>query len=223
MPLEDRYGRVATDLRVSLTDRCNLRCSYCMPAEGLDWLPGDDVLTDDEVVRLIGIGVERLGVREVRFTGGEPLVRRGLVDIVRRYQGDRPRPSSCRSPPTRSAWPGPPHALADAGLDRVNVSLDTVRRDTFHDDHPPRPARTTSSPASAAAQAAGLAPVKVNAVLLRGVNDDQAPELLRWCLDHGYELRFIEQMPLDAQHGWSRDGDGHRRRDLRPASSGSSC
>ena len=83
-PLADRYGRVATDLRVSLTDRCNLRCSYCMPAEGLDWLPDDELLTDDEVVRLIGIGVERLGVREVRFTGGEPLVRRGLVDIVRR-------------------------------------------------------------------------------------------------------------------------------------------
>src|SRR6187397_3014258 len=82
--LADRYGRVATDLRVSLTDRCNLRCSYCMPAEGLDWLPGDDVLTDDEVIRLVGIGVNLLGVQEVRFTGGEPLVRRGLVDIVRR-------------------------------------------------------------------------------------------------------------------------------------------
>ena len=82
-PLEDRYGRVASDLRVSLTDRCNLRCSYCMPAEGLDWLPGDEVLTDDEVVRLVRIGVERLGINEVRFTGGEPLVRRGLVDIVR--------------------------------------------------------------------------------------------------------------------------------------------
>ena len=80
--LADRYGRVATDLRVSLTDRCNLRCSYCMPAEGLDWLPGEDVLTDDEVVRLIRVGVEHLGIREVRFTGGEPLVRRGIVDIV---------------------------------------------------------------------------------------------------------------------------------------------
>ena len=87
-----RYGRVATDLRVSLTDRCNLRCSYCMPAEGLDWLPDDEVLTDDEVVRLVTIGVERLGVREVRFTGGEPLVRRGLVDIVRRTARSAPRP-----------------------------------------------------------------------------------------------------------------------------------
>src|SRR5215218_6607066 len=83
-PLADAYGRVATDLRVSLTDRCNLRCSYCMPAEGLDWMPTAEQLTDDEVVRLIAVAVERLGVREVRFTGGEPLVRRGLVDIVRR-------------------------------------------------------------------------------------------------------------------------------------------
>src|SRR3954447_6908202 len=90
--LADRFGRTATDLRVSLTDRCNLRCSYCMPAEGLDWLPNEDVLTDDEVVRLITIAVERLGVREVRFTGGEPLLRRGLADIVRRTAALRPRP-----------------------------------------------------------------------------------------------------------------------------------
>ena len=99
--LADTFGRVATDLRVSLTDRCNLRCSYCMPAEGLEWLPNDDVLTDDEIVRLITIGVERLGIREVRFTGGEPLLRRGLADIVRRtaaLSARRPR-----SPPTGSA------------------------------------------------------------------------------------------------------------------------
>ena len=100
--LADTFGRVATDLRVSLTDRCNLRCSYCMPAEGLDWLPNDDVLTDDEVVRLITIAVEHLGVDEVRFTGGEPLLRRGLPDIVRRTAALRPRPRR-RSPPTRSA------------------------------------------------------------------------------------------------------------------------
>ena len=92
--LEDRFGRVATDLRVSLTDRCNLRCTYCMPAEGLDWLPDESVLTDDEVVRLVRIGVEQLGIREVRFTGGEPLVRRGLVDIVRRTPRAAPRSRS---------------------------------------------------------------------------------------------------------------------------------
>ncbi len=200
--LADGFGRVATDLRVSLTDRCNLRCSYCMPAEGLDWMPNDDVLTDDEVVRLITVAVERLGIREVRFTGGEPLLRRGLPDIVRRTAALDPRPETSITTNalglTRTA-----QALAEAGLDRVNVSLDTVReedfrtitrRDRFHD---------VVAGLEAASQA-GLGPVKVNAVLLRGVNDDQAPELLQWCMDRGYQLRFIEQMPLDAQHGWSR-------------------
>src|SRR6266699_2259254 len=90
--LPDSFGRIATDLRVSLTDRCNLRCAYCMPPEGLDWLPGPEQLTDDEVVRLIRIGVERLGIREVRFTGGEPLLRRGLAGIVARTAGLDPRP-----------------------------------------------------------------------------------------------------------------------------------
>ncbi len=202
--LLDTFGRVATDLRVSLTDRCNLRCSYCMPAEGLDWLPNDDVLTDDEVVRLITIAVEHLGVDEVRFTGGEPLLRRGLPDIVRRTAALRPRPETSITTNalglTRTA-----HALAEAGLDRVNVSLDTVRREDFHTIT--RRDRLHDVVAGLeAASAAGLGPVKVNAVLLRGVNDDQAPELLRWCLERGYQLRFIEQMPLDAQHQWSRTG-----------------
>ena len=201
--LVDKFGRTATDLRVSLTDRCNLRCSYCMPPEGLDWLPTDDVLTDDEVVRLIRIAVEQLGVLEVRFTGGEPLVRRGLVDIVRRTTALSPRPETSLTTNAlgleRTA-----HALAEAGLDRVNVSLDTIRPETFHTIT--RRDRLHDVIAGlAAAKAAGLGPVKVNAVLLRGINDDQAPELLRWCLDHGYELRFIEQMPLDAQHSWNRE------------------
>ena len=201
--LVDKFGRTATDLRVSLTDRCNLRCSYCMPPEGLDWLPTDDVLTDDEVVRLIRIAVEQLGVREVRFTGGEPLVRRGLVDIVRRTTALSPRPETSLTTNAlgleRTA-----HALAEAGLDRVNISLDTIRPETFHTIT--RRDRLDDVIAGlAAAKEAGLGPVKVNAVLLRGINDDQAPELLRWCLDHGYELRFIEQMPLDAQHSWNRE------------------
>ncbi|MDN4172385.1 GTP 3',8-cyclase MoaA [Nocardioides sp. SOB77] len=203
-PLEDRYGRVATDLRVSLTDRCNLRCNYCMPAEGLDWLPDDKVLTDDEVVRLIGIGVEHLGIREVRFTGGEPLVRRGLVGIVERTRALDP---DLELSITTNALGLARTAdkLASAGLDRVNVSLDTVRADTFHTIT--RRDRFHDVVAGLeAAQAAGLGPVKVNAVLLRGTNDDQAGELLAWCLERGYELRFIEQMPLDAQHGWSRTG-----------------
>jgi cyclic pyranopterin phosphate synthase len=201
--LSDGFGRVATDLRVSLTDRCNLRCLYCMPAEGLEWAPTDEVLTDDEVVRLVTIAVERLGVREVRFTGGEPLLRRGLVDIVRRTTALAPRPEASITTNglglARTAT-----ALADAGLDRVNVSLDTVRTETFAEIT--RRDRLHDVVAGlSAAHDAGLGPVKVNAVLLRGVNDDQAPELLRWCLDRGYELRFIEQMPLDAQHGWSRE------------------
>ncbi|MGZ4479527.1 MAG: radical SAM protein, partial [Nocardioidaceae bacterium] len=128
--LQDGYGRTATDLRVSLTDRCNLRCSYCMPAEGLDWLPTEEVLTDDEVVRLITIAVEQLGVTEVRFTGGEPLLRRGLPDIVRRTSMLRPAPETSITTNglglTRVA-----RTLAEAGLARVNVSLDTVRRDSF--------------------------------------------------------------------------------------------
>ncbi len=201
--LVDRYGRQATDLRVSLTDRCNLRCEYCMPAEGLDWLPSDDVLTDTEVVRLINVAVTRLGVDEVRFTGGEPLVRRGLVDIVGATTALRPRPRTALTTNAlglqRTA-----RALADAGLDRVNVSLDTIRRDTFAQITRRDRLHDVLSGLSAAAEQ-GLAPVKINAVLLRDVNDDQAPELLRWAIDHGYELRFIEQMPLDAQHGWRRD------------------
>jgi cyclic pyranopterin phosphate synthase len=201
--LVDTFGRTATDLRVSLTDRCNLRCSYCMPAEGLDWLPGDEVLTDDEVVRLVRIAVTHLGIREVRFTGGEPLVRRGLVDIVRRTNELTPRPETSLTTNalglTRTA-----RALADAGLTRVNVSLDTIRPEDFLEIT--RRDRLGDVVAGLeAASAAGLAPVKINAVLLRGVNDDQAPELLRWCIQRGYELRFIEQMPLDAQHRWRRE------------------
>ncbi|TIC87791.1 GTP 3',8-cyclase MoaA [Nocardioides sp. GY 10113] len=202
LPLVDRFGRVATDLRVSLTDRCNLRCSYCMPPEGLDWMPNEDQLTDDEVVRLIGVAVTRLGVREVRFTGGEPLVRRGLVDIVARTHAIDPdvELSLTTNALGLAKVAG---ALAGAGLDRVNVSLDSVREDTFATITRRDRLRDVVD-GLAAAEAAGLGPVKVNAVLLRGINDDQAPELLRWCLDRGYQLRFIEQMPLDAQHGWSR-------------------
>lgn len=201
--LSDSYGRVATDLRVSLTDRCNLRCTYCMPVEGLDWLPKPELLTDDEVVRLVGIGVEQLGIREVRFTGGEPLLRRGLVGIIERTAGLEPRPEISLTTNgiglARLAEP-----LGQAGLDRVNVSLDTLHPETFralsHRDRLP-----DVLAGLAAVSAAGLAPVKVNSVLMRGINSGEAPELLRFCLDHGYELRFIEQMPLDAQHGWRRD------------------
>jgi cyclic pyranopterin phosphate synthase len=200
--LADSYGRVATDLRVSLTDRCNLRCTYCMPPEGLDWLPTPEVLTDDEMARLIGIGVRQLGIREVRFTGGEPLLRRGLAKIIARTAALDPRPEISLTTngiglDRRAA------ELRDAGLDRINVSLDTLRPEVFR-----KLSRRDRLPdvldGLAAAAAAGLVPVKVNAVLMRAINEDEAVPLLRYCLDRGYELRFIEQMPLDAQHGWKR-------------------
>jgi cyclic pyranopterin phosphate synthase len=199
--LLDTFGRVATDLRVSLTDRCNLRCTYCMPPEGLEWLPSDEALTDDEVVRLVGVAVSE-GVTEVRFTGGEPLVRRGLVDIVRRVAEMTPRPRISLTTNgiglARTA-----SALKAAGLNRVNVSLDTLDPQRFveltrRDRHADVVAGLEG------ATAAGLDPVKVNTVLMRGVNDDEAVALLRWCVERGYQLRFIEQMPLDAQHGWDR-------------------
>ncbi len=201
--LTDSYGRTATDLRVSLTDRCNLRCSYCMPAEGLDWLPKPEVLTDAELVRLVGLAVTRLGITEVRFTGGEPLLRRGLAGIVERVASLRPRPEISLTTNgiglDRLAAP-----LGAAGLDRINVSLDTLSAANFMKlSRRDRLAEVLAGLAAAATT--GLAPVKVNTVLMRGVNDHEAPALLRFCLDHGYQLRFIEQMPLDAQHGWRRD------------------
>jgi cyclic pyranopterin phosphate synthase len=200
--LSDSYGRVATDLRVSLTDRCNLRCAYCMPAEGLDWLTKPDLLTDDEVIRLVGVAVRLLGVREVRFTGGEPLLRRGLAGIVARTAALRPRPeiSLTTNGIGLGRLAGP---LREAGLDRINVSLDTLRPERFA-TLARRDRLADVLEGLAASAATGLAPVKVNTVLMRGINDDEAVPLLRFCLSRGYQLRFIEQMPLDAQHGWRR-------------------
>jgi cyclic pyranopterin phosphate synthase len=200
--LTDSYGRVATDLRVSLTDRCNLRCAYCMPPEGLDWLPAPEVLTGDEVVRLVRIGVETLGIREVRFTGGEPLLRRDLASIIAATAALSPRPEVSL---TTNAIGLDRRAvsLREAGLDRINVSLDTLRPEVFR-KLTRRDRLSDVLSGLAAAAAAGLTPVKVNAVLMRDLNDDEAPGLLRYCLERGYELRFIEQMPLDAQHGWKR-------------------
>lgn len=200
LQLADRYGRVATELRVSLTDRCNLRCAYCMPVEGLPWLAKPTLLTDDEVLRLIAVAVTRLGVRDVRFTGGEPLLRSGLEAIV--------AATSSLGVAVSLTTNGVGLAeratgLRDAGLQRVNVSLDTLRADRFNAiAHRDRLEDVLAG--LAAAREAGLDPVKVNAVLLRGINDDEAVDLLAYCLDHGYELRFIEQMPLDPMHSWDR-------------------
>jgi GTP 3',8-cyclase len=202
--LIDTFGRIATDLRVSLTDRCNLRCTYCMPEEGLQWLSRSDLLSDDEIVRLVRVAVTELGITEVRFTGGEPLIRPGLVGIVERCAALAPRPQLSLTTNAlglrRTA-----RALAEAGLDRVNVSLDTLRPEVFkiltrRDRH------ADVIAGLAAAAEAGLNPVKINSVLMPGLNDDEAPDLLAWAVERGYELRFIEQMPLDAQHGWKREG-----------------
>ncbi len=202
-PLRDGFGRVATDLRVSLTDRCNLRCSYCMPAEGLDWLPRDELLGDDELLRLIGIAVGRLGITSVRLTGGEPLLRRGLDDLVARLAALDPAPRIALTT-NGIGLAGRADRLVGAGLQRINVSLDTLDRDTF--------ARLTRRDRLAdvlagvrAAKAAGLEPVKINTVLMRGTNDHEVVGLVRWAMTEGVQLRFIEQMPLDAQHAWRRD------------------
>lgn len=200
--LMDRFGRVATDLRISLTDKCNLRCTYCMPAEGLDWLTKEQVLSNDEVVRLVRIAVDRLGVRELRLTGGEPLVRAGLVDIIAAIRNNHPElPVSLTT--NALGLDKKAAALKAAGLTRINVSLDSLHPETF--------SRLTRRPfldrvlaGIEAADAAGLGLLKINAVLMRGINDAEAPALLDWAVERGYELRFIEQMPLDADHGWTR-------------------
>ena len=201
-PMVDTFGRTTRDLRVSLTDRCNLRCTYCMPAEGLDWLPRSEVLDTAELVRLIGIAVGDLGVTAIRFTGGEPLLRKDLPEIIEAVARLDPRPEMAVT--TNGLGLRRQAArLAAAGLDRVNVSLDTLdrdrfaaitRRDRLHD----------VLDGLAAAREAGLSPVKINAVLSPDGGLDDAPALLRMCLDNGYALRIIEQMPLDAGHTWSR-------------------
>ncbi len=200
--LADRYGRRATDMRLSLTDKCNLRCTYCMPAEGLEWLAKQAVMSADEIVRIVRVGVEQLGVRELRLTGGEPLVRHDLVDIIAALRRNHPDlPISMTTNGVGLAKKAA--ALKDAGLTRINVSLDSLHEETF--------AKLTRRPfldqvlaGVDAAWAAGLGPVKLNAVLMRGINDAESPQLLAWALERGYELRFIEQMPLDADHGWTR-------------------
>ena len=200
--LLDSFGRTATDLRVSLTERCNLRCTYCMPADGLPLPPADEVLTGAEVVRLVRVAVERLGVRQVRFTGGEPLLRRDLVDIVAGCAALQPRPEISLTT-NAVGLSSRASALARAGLDRINVSLDSLHAATYQ-QIARRPFLRQTLDGIAAASSAGLGPIKVNAVLLRGVNEQHAVELLAWCLERGHQLRVIEQMPLDADRVWDR-------------------
>lgn len=201
-PLVDTFGRVHTDLRVSLTDRCNLRCTYCLPEEGLAWLPRADHLTDDEVVRLVRVAHDRLGIRTVRLTGGEPLLRRGLPGLVERLTAAAPdvELSMTTNGVGLARVAGALHA---AGLRRVNVSLDTLRPERYA-EITRRDRLSDVLEGLAAAREAGLAPVKVNAVPVRGVNDDELVDLTEFAVAHGYRMRFIESMPLDAQGAWDR-------------------
>ncbi|PUB29757.1 cyclic pyranopterin monophosphate synthase subunit MoaA [Promicromonospora sp. AC04] len=244
--LVDRYGRVARDLRVSITTACSLRCTYCMPAEGLPLVPRDELMTPDEIGRLVGIGVRDLGIRDIRFTGGEPLMRRDLEQIISAartaaddgmasLRHDTSASGATSSGATSSGTtpsgtkPGSPasgtttsgervriaitsnalgldkrvDALVAAGLDRVNISLDTVDREAFA-TLTRRDRLDDVLKGIRAALAAGLAPVKINAVLLPETLEGAA-DLLAWAVEHGCNLRFIEEMPLDADGRWTRD------------------
>jgi cyclic pyranopterin phosphate synthase len=218
--LVDRYGRVARDLRVSITTACSLRCTYCMPAEGLPLVPRDELMTPEEIGRLVGIGVRDLGIRDIRFTGGEPLMRRDLEQIIgaSRTAADDAMASVEASRTTTRTAAEPVRiamtsnalgldkrvdALVAAGLDRVNVSLDSVDREAFA-TLTRRDRLDDVLTGIRAALAAGLAPVKINAVLLPETLAGAA-DLLAWAVEHGCKLRFIEEMPLDADGQWTRD------------------
>ena len=205
-PLVDKFGRRHRDLRISLTDHCNLRCTYCMPTEGVPWIPRDTLLDPAELMRVVKVGVG-LGITEVRLTGGEPLLRPDVVEIVARIAalttpaGDHPEVSMTTNGIGLARLAEP---LVDAGLARVNVSLDTLRADRFL--KLTRRDRLADVLAGIdAAAAAGLAPIKINSLLMRGVNDDEAVALVGWAVAAGHELRFIEHMPLDAGHTWRRE------------------
>ena len=201
MTLIDSFGRVHRDLRVSLTDRCSLRCTYCMPFNFDKWLPTETLLTATELVKVIEIAVSQ-GVTEVRLTGGEPLLRPDIVEIVSRISALEPAPELSMTT-NGVALAKVAAQLADAGLRRINISLDTLdwerfKRLTFRDRY------DDVIEGISAARLAGLAPIKINTVLMRGINDDEALPLLKWALTENLNLRFIEQMPLDAGDAWTR-------------------
>ena len=199
--LTDSYGRRHKDLRVSLTDRCSLRCTYCMPHDFSDWLKSDHLLDTNELMSVISSAVS-VGIEEIRLTGGEPLLRADIVDIVSRISALPNAPKlSLTTNGLRLVELAKP--LKDAGLERINVSLDTLDRERFKKlTHRDRIDDVFSGLKSA--RDAGLAPIKINSVLLRGINDDEAPALLKWAMSEGFSLRFIEQMPLDAGGIWDR-------------------
>ena len=198
-PLVDPHGRTVRDLRISVTDRCNLRCRYCMPAEGMEWLPRADLLTYEEIERIARVCVERFGFDGIRITGGEPTVRAHLPVLVEKLA----RLGTDLSLTTNGATLA---LLADdlraAGLRRVNISLDSLRPETFL-AVTRRAALAQVLEGIDAAIAAGFSPVKVNCVLIRGVNDDEIVDFATFGRERGVTIRFIEFMPLDADDGWS--------------------
>jgi len=201
LPLTDTHGRTVRDLRLSITDRCNLRCVYCMPAEGMPWLPKQDLLTYEELARFARVCLE-CGVHGVRLTGGEPTVRADLPELVRLLHDLSPGLDLALTTNGLKLVELSP-ALRAAGLTRVNVSLDTLDRERFH--RLARRDRLAEVLAGLdAARRAGFTPIKVNAVLMRGLNDDEVVPLARWAREQRFELRFIEWMPLDFQHSWDR-------------------
>ena len=197
----DTFGRTADDLRVSVTDRCNFRCTYCMPAEGLAWLPKSEILSFEESTRLLGIFVG-LGVASIKVTGGEPTVRADLPTLVRMYREVGPELdiSITTNGVLLDRLAGP---LAAAGVDRATVSCDSLMRHRFA-EMTRRDALDKVFAGLKAAEEAGLTPIKINTVVIGGTNDDELVEFARWSRETGYEVRFIEYMPLDAEHAWER-------------------
>ena len=200
-PLTDSYGRVHRDLRISVTDRCNLRCTYCMPAEGMQWLPRSELLTFEELERVARVCVERFGFDSIRLTGGEPTVRAHLpvlIDKLARLDVDLALTTNGATLALIA------HDLAAAGLRRINVSLDSLRADRVI-ELTRRDCLGQVLDGIDAALDAGLAPVKINVVVVRGRNDDELVDLATFGRDRGVVVRFIEFMPLDADHGWRHD------------------
>jgi cyclic pyranopterin phosphate synthase len=199
--LADGFGRVHRDLRISVTDRCNFRCTYCMPADGMDWHPRDELLTFEELTRIATVCVERFGFDSIRLTGGEPTVRAHLPVLVAQLA---PLGVDLSLTTNGSTLPALATDLRAAGLHRLNISLDSLRADRFaaltRRDELPRVLDGIR-----AAVAAGFDPVKVNVVVVRGVNDDEVVDFARFGREEGVTVRFIEFMPLDADNRWSHE------------------
>jgi cyclic pyranopterin phosphate synthase len=199
--LVDGFGRVHRDLRISVTDRCNFRCTYCMPAEGLPWLPRQDLLTYEELTRIARVCVERFGFDGIRLTGGEPTVRAHLPVLVEQLSALGVDLSLTTNGATLRLLADD---LAAAGLRRINISLDSLRRDRFL-EITRRDELDKVLDGIDAALEAGLSPVKLNVVVMRGVNDDELVDFAAFGRAKGVHVRFIEFMPLDAQQEWTND------------------